>query len=84
MQPLITHRRFLGKDDYKAYICLQYPGKYILCDSDEEEIKKLNREPTKDLNCRFCAFKTKRLEVMILHAKTHMKGITYTVLYWLK
>ncbi|XP_076258643.1 uncharacterized protein LOC143195433 isoform X1 [Rhynchophorus ferrugineus] len=73
-QPLITHRRFVGKDDYKAYIRLQYPGKYILCDSDEEEIKKLNREPTKDLNCRFCSFITKRLEVMILHAKTHLKA----------
>lgn len=77
-QPHITHRRFLGNDDYRAYICIQYPGKDRPCDSDDDEIKKLNEEPEKQFTCQSCTFSTKRLEVMILHTKMHIQGIYIT------
>ncbi|CAG9839887.1 unnamed protein product [Diabrotica balteata] len=69
----ITHRRFLGSDDYKAYICIQYPGKDRTPDSEDEEVIQLNTEPERDYNCHECSYSTKRLEVMILHIKSHIK-----------
>ncbi|XP_060527328.1 titin-like isoform X2 [Cylas formicarius] len=68
----ITHRRFLGHDDYQAFMCIQYPGKDRGNNSDEEMVSKLKEEPEQQLNCQTCLFKTKRLEVMILHAKMHI------------
>ncbi|XP_030755685.1 titin-like isoform X2 [Sitophilus oryzae] len=72
-EPIITHRRFLGKNDFRAFIMLQYPAKDRLYSSDEEEIKKLNEEPKEYIQCGTCSFETKRIEVMILHTKLHTK-----------
>ncbi|XP_018561445.1 titin [Anoplophora glabripennis] len=72
----ITHRRFLGVDDYRAYICIQYPGKdRIPGDREDEEVIRINRELEQDFNCHSCSFSTKRLEVMILHTKSHIQGV---------
>ncbi|XP_057657321.1 titin homolog isoform X1 [Diorhabda carinulata] len=71
----ITHRRFLGCDDYKAYICIQYPGKdRTPGDSEDEEVIRINTEPEHEYNCHSCSYSTKRLEVMILHTKSHIQG----------
>ncbi|KAJ8966416.1 hypothetical protein NQ317_013341 [Molorchus minor] len=72
----ITHRRFLGVDDYQAIICIQYPGKdRTPGDREDEEVIRINREQEQDFNCHTCSFTTKRLEVMILHTKSHIQGI---------
>lgn len=73
-KPLITHRRFLGNDDYRAYIWVQYTGKDREADSDDEEIQKLNKEPQEILTCPSCSFKAKRLGVMLMHSKMHLDG----------
>ncbi|XP_074033588.1 uncharacterized protein isoform X2 [Leptinotarsa decemlineata] len=74
----ITHRRFIGLDDYKAYICIQYPGKdRIPGDRDDDEVIRINKEPEEEYNCYSCGFATKRLEVMVLHTKSHIYG-TYS------
>lgn len=75
----ITHRRFLGCDDYEAHIRVQYPGKDCDQNSDEEEIIKLNAEPTSVMNCSVCSFTTTRLEVMLFHVRCHIKGISSPV-----
>uniref|UniRef100_A0A6P7GUB7 Titin-like n=1 Tax=Diabrotica virgifera virgifera TaxID=50390 RepID=A0A6P7GUB7_DIAVI len=69
----ITHRRFLGSDDYKAYICIQYPGKDRIPDSDDEKVVELKTEPEREYDCHTCSYSTKRLEVMILHIKSHIQ-----------
>ncbi|KAG5892826.1 hypothetical protein JTB14_033390 [Gonioctena quinquepunctata] len=71
----ITHRRFIGLDDYKAYICIQYPGKdRIPGDFEDDEVIRINRETEQEFKCYLCRFTTKRLEVMILHTKSHIYG----------
>ncbi|CAG9815312.1 unnamed protein product [Phaedon cochleariae] len=71
----ITHRRFLGADDYKAYICIQYPGKdRTFNDSEDEEVIRINNEPEQEFTCHSCSFTTKRLEVLVLHTKSHIQG----------
>lgn len=66
-------------DDYRAYICIQYPGKdRIPGDREDEEVIRINREPEQDFNCHSCSFSTKRLEVMILHTKSHIQGVYLT------
>ncbi|CAH0553596.1 unnamed protein product [Brassicogethes aeneus] len=74
--PNITHRRFLGSDDYEAQICIQYPGKDICGDTEEcEEIIRINKEPAQEYKCQKCGYATTRLEVMILHTKSHIQGV---------
>jgi hypothetical protein len=80
----ITHRRFLGCDDYEAHIRVQYPGKdtgHLSSDEEvaREEIARLNAEPTKSFNCSSCTFETNRLEVMLFHVQCHIKGIASPV-----
>ncbi|VEN47691.1 unnamed protein product [Callosobruchus maculatus] len=77
----ITHRRFLGADslnDYRAYICIQYPGKDRKPgDPEDDEIIRINTEPEpeEEYKCCTCTFTTKRLEVMIMHRKSHIQGV---------
>ncbi|XP_044262220.1 titin-like [Tribolium madens] len=71
----ITHRRFLGCDDYEAHIRVQFPGKDVENSSGDEEIVKLNAEPNKTFNCSSCNFQTNRIDVMLFHVKCHIKGI---------
>ncbi|RZC39734.1 titin-like, partial [Asbolus verrucosus] len=75
----ITHRRFLGCDDYEAHIRVQYPGKDTGHQSSDEEIARLNAEPTESFNCSTCSFQTNRLEVMLFHVQCHIKGIASPV-----
>ncbi|XP_066256302.1 microtubule-associated protein futsch-like isoform X2 [Euwallacea similis] len=75
--PLVTHRRFLGNDDYKSYIYIQHVGKDRQPDSEDEEIRKLNEEPEKVLSCESCGFYTKRLGVLLIHNKLHLEGAVY-------
>ncbi|CAH1959657.1 unnamed protein product [Acanthoscelides obtectus] len=75
----ITHRRFLGTEslnDYRAYICIQYPGKDRTSgDPEDDEVIKINTEPDQQYKCCTCTFATKRLEVMIMHRKSHIQGV---------
>ncbi|XP_066137386.1 microtubule-associated protein futsch-like isoform X2 [Euwallacea fornicatus] len=75
--PLVTHRRFLGNDDYKSYIYIQHVGKDRQPDSEDEEIRKLNEDPQKILSCESCGFHTKRLGVLLIHNKLHLEGAVY-------
>ncbi|XP_019768266.2 titin homolog isoform X1 [Dendroctonus ponderosae] len=61
---LITHRRFLGNDDYKAYIMIQP-------DSD-------NEEPEEVLVCHSCSFSTSRPRVLLWHSRIHIEGLYIT------
>lgn len=70
----ITHRRFLGYDDYQAYVCIQYSGKDINETEECEEVIRLNKEPVQEFNCPQCNYVTKRLEVFIMHTKLHIQG----------
>ncbi|CAG9857840.1 unnamed protein product [Phyllotreta striolata] len=70
----VTHRRFLGVDDYKAYICIQYPGKDRK-PGEDEEVARINAEPEQEYNCNSCSYSTRRLEVMVMHMKSHIQGI---------
>ncbi|EEZ97549.2 titin [Tribolium castaneum] len=71
----ITHRRFLGLDDYESHIRVQFPGKDVENSSGDEEIVKLNAEPEKTFNCSSCSFQTNRIDVMLFHVQCHIKGI---------
>nr|CAH7728862.1 unnamed protein product [Callosobruchus chinensis] len=75
----ITHRRFLGVDslnDYRAYICIQYPGKdRTPGDAEDDEVIRINTESEREYKCYTCTFTTKRLEVMIMHRKSHIQGV---------
>ncbi|XP_050303439.1 titin-like [Anthonomus grandis grandis] len=75
-EPLVTHRRFLGNDDYKAMIWIQYPGKDRKPDSEDEEIKELNKDTRQDLCCDICNFHTKNTKALVYHSDIHLNGAT--------
>lgn len=58
---IITHPRFLGKDDHVVHELIQKPRNPI---------------PTslKTYNCAKCGFTTTRIEVIIYHGKSHLRG----------
>ncbi|CAH1128628.1 unnamed protein product [Ceutorhynchus assimilis] len=73
-QPTISHRRFLGNDDYTATIMWQSPGKDREPDSDSEDIQKFYDGPQTILTCDTCSYQTKRTGVFLNHCKTHLDG----------
>lgn len=60
MQNIITHPRFLGKDDHVVYELIQKPR---------------NPPPVneKTYKCNKCGFSTTRIEVIIYHSKSHSR-----------
>lgn len=72
--PLVTHRRFIGNDDYKSFIMVQEPCKDRQPDSEDEDIIKLNQEPEEIIRCKVCDFSTTRLGVLLIHNKLHLEG----------
>lgn len=72
--PLVTHRRFIGNDDYKSFIMVQEPCKDRQPDSEDEDIIKLNQEPEEIIRCKICDFSTTRLGVLLIHNKLHLEG----------
>ena len=58
---------------------MQYPGKDTEHLSSDEEIVRLNAEPSQTFNCSTCSFNTNRLEVMLFHVQCHIKGIASPV-----
>lgn len=62
----ITHRRFLGYDDHEVRILIQKPK--------EEEPQK----NVKKYACPKCQFQTPRIEVFMMHKKSHIQGVYTT------
>lgn len=78
--PLVTHRRFIGNDDYKSFILVQEPCKDRQPDSEDEDIIKLNQEPEEILICKACDFSTTRLGVLLIHNQLHLEGKSWQLI----
>lgn len=61
LRNIITHPRFLGKDDHIVRELIQNP-------------KGTRNGSTKAYNCSKCEFSTVRIQGMIFHSKLHLKG----------
>lgn len=61
MYSLITHRRFLGKDDCEIRVLVQAPAE--------------SKHPEHEYKCYSCGFKSNRIEVIVFHNKLqHRSG----------
>ncbi|KAL1490288.1 hypothetical protein ABEB36_013006 [Hypothenemus hampei] len=72
--PLVTHRRFLGNDDYKAYILPQRSLSNGL-----DNTQQLDKDREEVLSCLNCSFSTTRIGVMKMHNKLHLEGLCVPV-----
>lgn len=76
LQPVITHRRFLGYDDYKAFI--------LIATAEEERNKEddtlvvvQQEETINKFTCPVCQFSTDRLGILMKHNRCHGKNETF-------
>ncbi|KAL3279617.1 hypothetical protein HHI36_017123 [Cryptolaemus montrouzieri] len=71
--PVITHRRFLGYDDYEARVLIQCPDRFSQPDAVAEPSSESDNESTK-FTCPICPFVTDGLSVLLMHTNCHVKG----------
>lgn len=63
-QNVVTHPRFLGKDDHQVRLLVQ-------------KEKPLVPRTEKTYTCPTCDYETSRVDIIVLHIKTHIKGDYY-------
>ncbi|KAK9871087.1 hypothetical protein WA026_011371 [Henosepilachna vigintioctopunctata] len=72
--PIITHRRFLGCDDYKVHVLIQFPGKDKEFE-DQDQPEWIARQSYAKFTCPICHFVTDKLSILTIHTQSHVKDV---------
>ncbi|XP_044762273.1 titin-like [Coccinella septempunctata] len=75
-EPIITHRRFLGYDDYEARVLI--PTEEDAEKTDEDTPTVVTRVETfNKFTCPICQFSTDRLGILMKHTSCHVKDVSF-------